>query len=88
MGRLLWHSGATLKRKDWTHEDSHTLARMAAAGYTDDEIAAHTGHCRETVRRQRKDRQIDPCHRVHWTIRSRRLRIIRAGSRGRQQCCA
>lgn len=77
-----------MKRKDWTDEDTHTLARMAAAGYSDSEIAAHTGHCRETVRRQRKDRQIDPCHRIHWTIRSRRLRITRAGKCGRQQCCA
>lgn len=37
----------------WTQEATATLKRMAAAGYTDGEIADHLGYCRETVTRRR-----------------------------------
>lgn len=50
----------------WTAEHTAVLLRMARAGYTNAEIAAHTGHCVETVRRQRRDRQIDSCYRAPW----------------------
>lgn len=39
--------------RPWTPDDSATLRRMAGAGYSDGEIAAHLGFCRETVTRRR-----------------------------------
>lgn len=38
--------------KRWTDENTSTLVRMVRAGYSHMEIAAHTGHCRETVTRR------------------------------------
>ena len=42
-----------MRGKIWTPEHAATLKRMAAAGYTDAEIARHLGFCRETVTRRR-----------------------------------
>ena len=53
----------------WTDRHTDILRRMASVGYTDGEIAAITGHRRETVQRQRQARGIDPCHRVDWLTR-------------------
>lgn len=39
--------------KAWLPEHTDTLRRMNAVGYTDEEVAAITGHCRETVTRHR-----------------------------------
>lgn len=42
-----------MKPRKWTADDTATLRRMAAAGYSDGEIARHIGRDREVVRRQR-----------------------------------
>ena len=39
--------------RPWTADCTATLKRMAGAGYSDGEIAAHLGFCRETVTRRR-----------------------------------
>lgn len=62
----------------WTAEHTATLRRMARAGYTNAEIAKQTGHCPETVRRQRRDRQIDPVYRTPWWRRQRRADMVMA----------
>lgn len=49
--------------KPWTGADTDTLRRMNAVGYTDGEIAAITGHCRETVTRRRLMLGLDASHR-------------------------
>jgi hypothetical protein len=72
-------------RTTWEPRHTEILRRMAAVGYTDGEIGAITGHCRETVRRQRADRGISVCKRIDWMIRSGRDMVVRES---RRQPCA
>lgn len=49
--------------RPWTSNDTATLRRMNGAGYSDGEIAEHTGHCRETITRRRLALGLDPTRR-------------------------
>jgi hypothetical protein len=60
-----------LNGKIWKPEHTDTLRRMNAAGYTDAEIAAVTGHCVRTVRDQRNARGLASVHRRDWFERLR-----------------
>lgn len=55
--------------RPWTAEHTATLERMAGK-YTDEEIAAVTGHRRETVTRRRLALGRDACRRIDWTRRA------------------
>lgn len=46
--------------RPWTSEDTATLSRMARAGYSDGEIAAHMGRDKPFVTRKRNALQISP----------------------------
>lgn len=48
-----------MRGKEWLPNDTATLRRMNAAGYSDGEIAKHTGHCESTVLKRRKDLGLD-----------------------------
>lgn len=61
--------------KRWTQEDTDTLIRMNAVGYTDAEVGRVTGHAPDTVLRRRQALGLPPCHRVDWTKRQWRERI-------------
>lgn len=54
--------------RPWTERHAEILRRMAGK-YTDEEIAATTGHRRETVTRRRLALGLDPCRRVDWLAR-------------------
>ena len=64
-----------MKRHQWSKEDTDTLIRMNAVGYTDGEIARVTGHDRRTVERRRNIMGLSPSYRVDWTVRCLRERI-------------
>lgn len=44
-----------MTRRPWTPEDTGTLRRMARAGYSDAEIAAHIHRDRDVIGRKRRD---------------------------------
>jgi hypothetical protein len=46
--------------RPWTPDDTATLKRMAAAGYSDAEIARHMGRDRDVVGRKRRAANIRP----------------------------
>lgn len=71
--------------KAWAIEHTDTLRRMAAVGYTDAEIGSQTGHCAETVRRQRTAMGLPSCKRIDWQLRSGRDKVRRIT---RKQPCA
>lgn len=48
--------------KLFTADDAKTLRIMNSIGCDDAMIASHTGHCRETIQRQRTAMGIPPCY--------------------------
>lgn len=52
--------------RTWTESHTQTLERLNAIGCPDDLVAYVTGHCRETVQRQRSARQIPAAHNVRY----------------------
>lgn len=61
--------------RPWLPQHTATLRRMNAVGYTDGEIAAVTGHRRETVTRRRIAMGLSESRRVDWWVRKARIRI-------------
>lgn len=57
----------------WTEQDTATLRRMSSVGYVDREIAAVTGHSRETVTRHRNALGIAESRRTDWWGKLRRF---------------
>lgn len=53
----------------WTANDTATLRRMNAAGYSNGEIAQHTGHAEITIRKHLEALGLPSCRRKAWLIR-------------------
>lgn len=58
-----------MKRHQWTKEDTETLIRMNAVGYTDGEIGRVTGHATITVFYRRRALGLPPPSRKDWMSR-------------------
>lgn len=49
-----------MRGRPWSPDDTSTLRRMACAGYSDAEIAAHIHRDRDVIGRKRRDMGICP----------------------------
>lgn len=71
-------------KRAWTSEDTSTLIRMNAVGYTDGEIARVTGHAAITVFYRRRHLGLSASRRKDWT----RQAFSSPNTRGRLQMLA
>lgn len=61
--------------KPWLPEHTQTLLRLAPLGYSNKDIAAVTGHHKNTVMRQRHAMGLDRCRKVGFGHRTRKRRV-------------